>query len=108
MPTFIVTGNYTQQAMKNLIDNPKDREEGVREMIEALGGKIKDYYLTTGEHDFVLIAQMKSAESLIPGLMVTAAAGTATNIRTAQAFTGADFVAAQKRAGEVRDKFVPA
>ena len=57
MPTFIVTGNYTSKGMKGMVDHPSDRQAATRALIEAAGGKLTGYYLTSGESDFMLIIE---------------------------------------------------
>ncbi len=108
MAKFVITANYTDAAMKGMISNPSDRKKAVAPIIEAMGGKVLDFYATTGEHDLIMIVEAPGADSVIPGLIVAGASGTVCNLRTAQAFTTEEFMAAQKTAGSIMAKFQPA
>jgi len=101
MPRFIVTGNYTASAMKGMVENPSDREAAARAVIEAAGGTLETFYLTTGDNDFSIKVTIDDAADLIAGLMATGASGAVSNLRTIRAFTSDEFTAMQKRAGEI-------
>ena len=101
MPRFIVTGNYTASAMKGMIEKPSDREAAARAVIEAAGGTLETFYLTTGDNDFSIKVTIDDAADLIAGLMATGASGAVSNLRTIRAFTSDEFTAMQKRAGEI-------
>jgi uncharacterized protein with GYD domain len=99
VPRFIVTGCYTGAAFRGMIANPSDREAAARGLIETAGGKLETYYLTTGATDFTFTAVIDDAADLLAGLMVAAAAGAISDVRTQRAFTAAEFMAIQKKAG---------
>ena len=40
MAIFISQGNYTEQAMKGMIDNPEDRAGAVAGLMESVGAKL--------------------------------------------------------------------
>jgi uncharacterized protein with GYD domain len=101
MAPFVITGNYTAQAMKGMIASPSDREAAARAVVEAAGGKMHLFLLTTGESDFLLIAETESIHTMIGALMVVGSTGAVTNLRTAQAFTAAEFMTAAKDAARI-------
>jgi uncharacterized protein with GYD domain len=72
---------------------PEDREPAVRELIEGAGGKLVSLYFTTGDSDFMLISETDEAESIIAALLAAVAAGTISDVKTARAWTGAEFKA---------------
>lgn len=94
---YIVTGTYTQTAMKGMIARPSDREQAARGIIEAGGGKIVLFLLTTGETDFLAVVEAPSTEGLLSSLLVIGASGAVAHLKTQQAFTSAEFMQAQKR-----------
>lgn len=101
MPTFIVTGNYTASAVQGMLKNPSDREAAARAVVEAAGGKLETFYLTTGDHDFAIKVTIDDAADLIAGLMATAASGAVSNLKTIRAFTSSEFTEMQKKAGQI-------
>ena len=101
MPRFIVTGNYTASAMKAMIESPSDREAAARALVEAAGGTLESYYVTTGDSDFAIKVTIDDVTDLIAGLIATGAGGAVSNLKTVRAFTSDEFTAMQKRAGEL-------
>ncbi len=101
VPRFIVTGNYTKSAIRGLVEKPSDREAAARAIVEAAGGKLESFYLTTGDSDFAIKVTIDDAKDLIAGLMATAAAGAVSNVKTVRAFTSEEFTAMQKKAGKL-------
>ena len=76
MIRLISRGRFTQDYTKGLIAAPEDREPAVRKLVESTGGKFINFYFTTGEYDFVLIAEANDAETLIAAFLAAGAAGT--------------------------------
>jgi uncharacterized protein with GYD domain len=105
MPRFIVTGNYTPSAMKAMVESPSDREAAARAIVEAAGGKLESFYLTTGDNDFSIKVTIDDAADLIAGLLATAAGGAVSNLKTIRAFTSEEFTAMQKKAGDLAKSY---
>jgi len=105
MPTFIITGNYTQSALKGMLAKPSDRAEAARRIVEATGGKLVAWYATTGPRDFLIIIDADDVTDVLAGLMVTGASGAVSNMQTERAFTGEELMRVQKRAGEITTSY---
>ena len=101
MPRFIVTGKYSSNAMKAMVDHPSDREAAARAIVEAAGGKLESFYMTTGDNDFSIKVTIDDVADLMAGLLATGASGAVTNLKTIRAFTSDEFTAMQKRAGQI-------
>ena len=101
MPRFIVTGNYTASAIKAMLKKPSDREAAARAVVKASGGKLENFYLTTGDSDFAIVVSIDDASDLIAGLMATGASGAVANLQTIRAFTSDEFTKMQKKAGKI-------
>lgn len=108
MAMFIVSGRYTADAIKGMMAQPSDREAAVRPLVEAGGGKMISFLVTTGDTDFSMVVETDDLEGLLAALMVAGATGTVSDLKTVQAFTSAEFLAAQKRAGQLASSFKPA
>ncbi len=89
MSTYILLINYTQQGIENVKESPA-RLDKARELLQTLGGEVKDFYLTMGSHDVVVIIEGPDDETLIKAALVTASTG---NVRTEtfRAFTEAEY-----------------
>jgi uncharacterized protein with GYD domain len=100
MVRLITRGRFTQDYAKGLVGAPEDREPAVRKLIEGLGGKLVSFYFTTGDSDFMVIAEADESETLIAGFLATAAAGTISDVTTSRAWTGAEFKAVAEKASK--------
>lgn len=107
MPRFIITANYTAEALKGMLAKPADREAAVKPFVEAAGGTLVDYYVTTGPKDFMMIVDGDDVSDLIAGLMVSGAAGIIANPETIRAFNANEFTATQKKAQALASKANP-
>ncbi|SNS21996.1 GYD domain-containing protein [Tropicimonas sediminicola] len=107
MPRFIVTGCYTQAAMKGMIASPSDREAASGALVKAAGGTQEAFYVTTGDTDFMLIVTIDDVAKLLAGLMVAGASGAASNLRTQRAFSSAELTEMQKEAGKIASAYAP-
>jgi uncharacterized protein with GYD domain len=105
MARYIITGSYTAAAMKGMIAKPSDREKAVSALIAGGGGKLESFYVTTGDTDFMVVAQSDDLAGLLASLMVTGASGAVSGLKTVQAFTSKEFQAAQKAAGAIAAKY---
>jgi GYD domain-containing protein len=77
----------------------------VRKLIEAAGGKVISFYVTTGETDFLLISEANEAEAIIASLMAAAGAGTISDVSTGRAWTGAEFKPIMERAAKAASAY---
>ncbi len=68
---------------------------------------MEGYYLTTGDHDFSMVVSTDDLAGMIATLMVAGASGAVTGLKSVQAFTSEEFMAAQKIAGEIASKYQP-
>lgn len=106
MARYIVTGSYTAAAMKGLLAKPSDREAATAALIGAAGGKLESFFLTTGDTDFLMVVTSDSLQNMLAALIVAGASGATSGLKTVQAFSSAEFTAAQKMAGEIAMKYM--
>ena len=81
MPTFILSLDFTDQGIRGVKDAPK-RSQAAKELAKKLGVEIKHVYLTTGEHDLLLIVECASGDNVAKFALATGALG---NVRTTTA-----------------------
>lgn len=87
MPTFVTLTNYTQSGLETLTGlEPDEFLEMSREVVEAHGGELKDYYLTLGQYDAVVITEFPDSESGTQALLTLLQEGVA-ETETLRAFT---------------------
>jgi uncharacterized protein with GYD domain len=78
MPTFILTINWTDQGIRAVRDAPK-RSEAARELAKKVGVEIKQVYLTSGEHDILVIAEAPLGDHITKFALAIGSLG---NVRT--------------------------
>ncbi len=107
MIRLVTRGRFTRDYAKGLVAAPEDREPVVRKLVEGAGGKLVNFYFTTGDADFLLVTETNDAESVIAALLATAAAGTISDVTTSRAWTGAEFKAVADKAAIVASLYRP-
>ena len=78
MSTYILLINYTQQGIESVKDSPS-RLDKARDLLQTLGGKVRDFYLTMGSHDIVVIIEAPDDETVAKFVLT---AGSHGNVRT--------------------------
>lgn len=82
MPRFVSLVNYTQDGVEVFAELDGDEFlTQTEEVVEAHGGEVKDFYLTLGQYDAVIVTEFPDAEAgttALLNLMQSGVAGTET------------------------------
>ena len=78
MPTFIMTGTWTDQGIRGIKEVPK-RAAAARDLAQKLGVEIKQVFLTSGESDLLLILETPNTDNIPKFAMAIGSLG---NVRT--------------------------
>lgn len=105
MSIFITQGNYTSQAIKGMVNSPEDRKSAVAGLMESVGAKLVQYYVTTGEYDFLVVAEGDELTDVLAGLMIAGSSGGVSNLKTVQALTTKEAKVAMEKAKTARSGF---
>ena len=89
MPTYVTLIRFTQKGMEAIKDGPA-RLDAARQAFEALGAKIRDFYLVTGKYDAVVIAEAPDEETMVKLSLGIASKGNS-RTETLRAFTEAEY-----------------
>ena len=85
MPTYITLLRWTSQGLQSVKESPS-RLNAARKAYQAAGVKMKDFYMVTGQYDFVVISEAPDDGVMArPNLSVASAAYVHTE--TLRAFT---------------------
>ena len=89
MPAYISLCRWTQQGVQNAKDSPA-RLDAARKAFKAVGGELKEFYLTLGQYDFVTISEFPDDASAAKAVLTLASGG---NVRTEtlKAFSEAEY-----------------
>ena len=89
MPTFIITGKYTDQGIRMVKDAPK-RAQAARDLGKKLGVEIKQVFLTSGDSDLLVIVESANPDAVAKFNMIIAGQGNL-RTRTVRGWTEAEF-----------------
>lgn len=89
MPTYVSLWNFTQDGIANVEESP-DRLDEAKGLFEALGGELRDFYLTMGQYDVVIVAEFPNDEAASTANLTIAKGGTARS-ETLKAFSEGAF-----------------
>jgi uncharacterized protein with GYD domain len=107
MIRLVTRGRFTHEYAKGLLSAPEDREPAVRKVVESAGGKLINFYFTTGETDFLLVSEASEGESIIAALLAATASGMISDVTTARAWTGTEFKAIADKASKAASAYRP-
>jgi len=107
MPTFILTGRFTQSAIKGLVAKPEDRSGVIAIPAEAAGAQMLAYYVITGDTDFMVISEFPDMEAAASAVMVAAASEAISDTETRQAWSYGEFAEIAKKAGGIGGAYNP-
>ena len=104
---FITQGRFTAQAMAGMTAKPEDRAVVVGKLAKQTGGKLLDYYFTFGEYDFLLVMEGPDEKKMAAALVVAAATGGVSDLKTTVAITRAEAKQVFADAGGIMKSFRP-
>ncbi len=107
MSVYMYQASYSAAAIKALIANPEDRSGVVRAVIEANGGTMIGAWMSFGENDVVIIAEMPGDESMAAVAMAVAATGAIVSGKSTQLLTMGQAVDAMTKAQAVAKMYSP-
>jgi uncharacterized protein with GYD domain len=105
MPIYITQGRYTRDAIKGMIVKPEDRADAVARLIGKVGGRRLGYYVTFGDYDFMVIADVPNDVQMAAVLLAAAGGGGVTDLRTTVALTSIEAKSAFAAAADIAPGF---
>jgi uncharacterized protein with GYD domain len=105
MPIYITQGRYSRDAIKGMLVKPEDRADAVGRLIAKAGGRLIGHYLTFGEYDFLVIADMPSETQMAAALLAAASRGGIGDLRTTVAMTSVEAKGAFAAASDLAPGF---
>jgi len=98
MPSYLVQVSYTAEAVAALIKKPQDRTEVVRKAIEKLGGSMHGLWLSFGDHDVVVLADLPDNTAAAAVALAVAGGGACKGVKTTPLLSVDEGMAALKKA----------
>ena len=85
MQTYITLAKFTQKGIEEIKNGPNRLDEA-KKTFEAMGAKIKDFYLVTGKYDMLVIVEAQDDETIAKLALIIGSKGTSRTV-TFRAFT---------------------
>jgi len=98
MAKYLFQATYTSDAWAAQVQNPQNRAEILRPMIERLGGRMECAYFAFGEYDVVAIFEMPDNVSMATFSLAGAAGGAVKAVKTTPLMTIEEGMEAMRRA----------
>jgi uncharacterized protein with GYD domain len=98
MARYLFQASYTSEAWAVQVQNPQNRIEVIRPVIEQLGGRLESAYLSFGDYDVVVIVEMPDNISAAAFSLATSAGGALKAIKTTPLLTVEEGIEAMKKA----------
>ena len=108
MPFYMFQGRYSNSALKAMVENPQDREAAGRELIEAVGGKLHQFYFSFGSDDVIAIVEAPDDTAMAACSLALGASGALSGGATTKLMTSAEAVAAMTGAKAASKSYKPA
>lgn len=89
MPTYITLAKWTEKGIEKVKESPA-RLDAFKKMIQSTGGKLKDFYMVTGQYDMVIITEAPNDEAVAKTVLTTSAKGSVST-QTFRAFTDEEY-----------------
>ena len=109
MPQYLYQVAYTSESLAAQIKNPQDRLEIVgKQIADAVGAKILAGGFSYGEYDVSVIVEAADEVTMAAVAIALAAGGAVKAAKTTPLLSGAQWVAALKKAPAVSAQYRPA
>ena len=89
MNTYIIMVRYTEQGARNIKQAPT-RLDASRKLFASMGAEIKQWFLTFGQYDALMIAEAPDAETIAKLTLTLCSLGNVTT-ETVRAFDEAEY-----------------
>jgi uncharacterized protein with GYD domain len=87
MHFYLLQWSYKDPEIRAMVTKPQDREEIVRLVTEAFGGRLHSFFLCFGEFDGVAIVEFPDNQTALASMMAIVAKGGLVTIKTTPLLT---------------------
>ena len=98
MARYLFQASYTNEAWAAQVSHPQNRMDVIRPVIERLGGRLESAYLSFGDYDVVVIAEMPDQVSAAAFSLAASAGGGVKAVKTTPLMTVEEGIEAMKKA----------
>jgi uncharacterized protein with GYD domain len=98
MAQYLLQVSYAAEGWAAMLKQPQDRQEAVRPAIEALGGKVRNFWMAFGEYDIIGVIDMPDAVSAAALSMAIQGGGACKAVKTTPLLSVEEGVEAMRKA----------
>lgn len=107
MLLYMTETKFSTASLAALAEKPSDRPAEVAKVIEAYGGKMRDFYWVFGDMDAITIYEAPSHQAAMAMLLTLSSGGAIVEHRTTSLISNKDAMKAMKRAGTKKTGYRP-
>ena len=101
MPLYLYQAGYTPESLAKQMKNPADRLEAVGQQIRSTGVEFISGGFSFGEYDLAVVMDAPDDTTVAAVAIAIAAGGAIKSSKTTRLLSGAEYVAALKKAAEI-------
>ncbi len=101
MPHYLFRARYTSDSLKAMIENPQDREQAARSLVESAGGTLVCFYFSMGEDDVFAVTEAPDDTTAAAVSIAIGASGAFAGGGTTKLLTATEALASMKMARAV-------
>lgn len=98
MPRYLIQAAYTAEAAAAFVSKPQDRVEGVRTIIQKLGGQLESFDYCLGEYDVMATYSAPDDTTAAALALAVIAPGHLKAYKTTKLLSPDEFLAAMQKA----------
>jgi uncharacterized protein with GYD domain len=108
MAHYLLQLSYTPESWAAQLRNPENRIQAVTPVLEKLGGRFEQAYVSFGEYDIVAFVEAPDNVSAAAMSLAFSAGGAVKSIKTTPLLTVDEAIAAMRKAAEAAKVYRPA
>jgi uncharacterized protein with GYD domain len=107
MPFYLLQVAYTPESFKAMVANPSDRKAAATKVVEAAGGKLREFFFAFGRYDAVVLVEAPDDIAAAGAAMAVAASGGFSAGETTKLLTTEEAMEAMKVGAKVAAIYKP-
>ena len=99
MARYLIQASYNRQGISDLVQNPQNRLEAIRPVVERLGGTVVSFDFALGDYDVVAIMEAPDNVSAAALAMAVGSGGALRDYKTTVLLSMEEAMEAMRKAG---------
>ena len=100
MARYLIQASYNRQGISDLVQNPQNRLDAIRPVVERLGGTVVSFDYAFGDYDVVAIMEVPDNVSAAALAMAVGSGGALRDYKTTVLLSMEEAMEAMRKAGD--------